>query len=210
MWHIQRHYPNWNPGGFCTFANYDCEVYYPKLSEYLLNSRCHVAGLDQLLIDQDDLFAEFERNGKVFVRPCSLEKTFPGKVVGRDEFRLLLEGARYANPRVLVSRPVPISREWRVIVEGGRAVCGCQYLAGGRLNIDPAIPKEVEAFVDDVWQSVQWTPDRMFVADVGSCDGGEFKLVEINSLSCSGWYQCNPAKIVEAVRCVVNSQNDGI
>ena len=194
MHHIRKHYA-WRPGGWCNFSTLNCAEYYPRLQHWLLNNNCHIGTIDDLQRDTNSLFAQFSNDSKVFVRPCTVEKVFTGQLVTKDDFAGTLDRARYANCLVLVARPVPISCEWRLIVCRGTAIASSQYRRWGNLDVRPGCPDQVARFTSEVWLASQWTPDDIFVVDV--CESnGDLHVLELNSFSCSGWYECDPAVIV--------------
>jgi hypothetical protein len=196
---IQAHHPSWVPGGWCTAENFDCAAYYPAFGRHLLNHVHAIRTTDDALAEADHLFAEFARDGQVFLRPCGVQKTFTGRCVDRDGFTLALESAQYAGGRVLVSSPQPIAVEWRVVVSRGRFVAGSRYFADGRLDPSPDCPRRVAEYVTAVLAEVPYRPDPIFMMDV--CESaGRLSLLELNSFSCSGPYRCDPAAVVREVK----------
>jgi hypothetical protein len=198
MRHIQLHHP-WVPGGWCSAENFDCGAYYPAFGQHLLNHAHVIRTLDEAAAETDDLFARFAREGRVFLRPCSLQKTFTGRCVDRDGFERTLGSARYAGGRVLVSTPQPISSEWRVVVSRGRVVAASRYITDGRLDPSSDCPRGVTEYVTALLADVPYRPDPIYMMDV--CDsGGRLYLLELNSFSCSGLYRCDPASVVREVK----------
>jgi hypothetical protein len=198
MRHVQLHYA-WVPGGWCTAERFDCSAYYPHFRRYLLNHAHAILNLENALSEAGEIFAQFGKGGRVFFRPCGVQKTFTGRPADREAFVLALESARYANGCVLVAPPREISQEWRVIVARGQCVAASQYRLNGRHAESPGCPREVRVFVDRLLAEVQYRPDPIYMMDLCAC-GDELYLVELNSFSCSGFYQCDPAPVVEAVK----------
>jgi hypothetical protein len=126
MRHIQLHYP-WVPGGWCTAGHFDCRSYYPCFRRHLLNHSHAVMALEEALSQVGEIFAQFGGEGRVFVRPCGVQKTFTGRCVDREGFVRVLESACYAKEPVLVASPQAIVREWRVVIARGRFVAASQY-----------------------------------------------------------------------------------
>jgi hypothetical protein len=198
MRHLQLNY-HWVPGGWCTAENFDCSRYYPHFGRYLLNQDHTVLPLQEALNQLDALFGRFAQEGRVFFRPCGVQKTFTGRCADPDAFTLALESARYAGGSILVAPPRRIDREWRVVIGRGRFLAGSQYRLGNRLHVVAGCPAEVRQFVETVLAAVPYRPDPLFILDVCAC-GGQLYVLELNSFSCSGFYQCDPAVIVQEVK----------
>lgn len=198
MRHIQLHYP-WIPGGWCSAEHFDCSSYYPHFQRHLFNRSHQIMTVDAALSQVRELFARFGKDEQVFVRPCGVQKTFTGRCVDREDFAHALQPARYLNEPVLVASPREIAREWRVVVARGQFVAASQYKSEGQLNVLAGCPPEVRAFIDHLLAEVACGPDPIYVMDV--CESGsELFLLELNSFSCSGLYQCDAAAVVKAVK----------
>jgi hypothetical protein len=62
--------------------------------------------------------------------------------------------------------------------------------------VAPDCPEEVAGFARGILAAVRWRPDELFMLDV--CEsGGELRLVELNSFSCSWLYACDFAAVVQ-------------
>lgn len=202
MRQIQLHH-RWVPGGWCNAPEFDCERYYPILGRHLLNHPCRMLTIDEAVGDADPLFREFGRDGRVFVRPCAVQKTFVGRCVDRTEFVDALRSAAYAGGKVLVAAPRRVRREWRLVVSRRAAVAASQYREDGATAVEPGCPTEVRAFAEAVLAATPWEPDPIFMLDV--CEAGDdderapgFRVLELNSFSCSGLYRCDPDAVVAA------------
>jgi hypothetical protein len=193
MRHIQLHYA-WRPGGWCTAEHFDCRSYYPHFGNRLLNHEHAVLAMEDALSRVEENFAQFSKEGRVFLRPCGVQKTFTGRCVDREEFVLALESARYANVPVLIAAPQAISREWRVVVSRGRFVAASQYKLHGAHREAPGCPREVRAYVERLLADVVFRPDPIYLMDIGESENN-FSLIELNSFSCSGLYQCDPSEV---------------
>jgi hypothetical protein len=117
----------------------------------------------------------------------------------RDSFVLALQSARYAGGTVLVASPRPIAREWRVVVARGQFIAASQYRSESQIDVSPGCPREVRAYVEALLAEVAYRPDPIFMMDVCT-SGDELYLLELNSFSCSGLYQCDPAAVVREVK----------
>jgi hypothetical protein len=198
MREIQLKY-SWVPGGWCTALHLDCSAYYPHFGRHLLNHEHAVMPLEEALSGVGEVFARFGRDGRVFVRPCGVQKTFTGRCADRESFVLALESARYAKEPVLVASPHEIAREWRIVVARGRFVAASQYKSEGRHSELPGCPQDVRRYVDRLLAEVPYRPDPIYVLDV-CLSGSNLYLLELNSFSCSGLYQCDPSAVVKEVK----------
>jgi hypothetical protein len=99
--------------------------------------------------------------------------------------------------QVLVAPPKEIGREWRLVIAGDEIVAGSQYRDTGAIVTNPDCPVHVTEYVNDVLRRVAWRPDSLFVMDVCESDD-RLHVLELNSFSCSGFYDCDAAAIVRA------------
>jgi hypothetical protein len=198
MRHIQLNY-RWVPGGWCAAERFDCRSYYPFFGRHLLNHLHVVLPVEEAASRVGEVFAQCGVDGRVFVRPCGVQKTFTGRCVDRDGFVRAVESASYAREPVLVAPPQRIAREWRVVIARGRFVAASQYNVDGSHNELPGCPQDVRAYVDRLLAEVSYRPDPIYMMDV-CLAGGDLALLELNSFSCSGLYQCDPAAVVREVK----------
>ena len=90
-----------------------------------------------------------------------------------------------------------IEKEWRFFIVKGEIVAGSQYKELGVLRIKPPVPENIHnrAFL----MSEKWLPSENIVMDICQLSTGEKKVVEVNCLNSSGFYNCNVKNIVEAL-----------
>lgn len=188
----------WMPGGWCSADNLDCTAYYPHFEDFLLNRRREILPGVEGIRQKARLFAEYGRGGHVFARPTSLHKLFVGRLIAEADWETALAPTRY-DPETLVAvaERQEIGREWRLVVAGDEVIAGSQYADGGVKSVEAGYPREVGAFAAELLAAVRWRPDDLFMLDVCETDQG-FRLVELNSFSCSWLYACDFARVVEA------------
>jgi hypothetical protein len=190
MQYIQR-YRRWVPGGWCTFKNLACSTYYAHFGRFLLNRNYTMLPIVEAIRQQDRICSSLGRNGVVFVRPDSVEKTFSGKLVNVDSFERFLESkASDITTMIMIAEPQQISHEWRLFVAQSEVITGSQYRLNGQTSVAPGIPSEVNKFATQVLMEIRWRPDPLFVMDVCESDNG-LRIVELNSFSCSGHCDCD-------------------
>ena len=195
----------WTPGAWCSASNLDCATYYERVGRFLLNQRHEILSGVEAIRQADRLFAEFGREDRVFARPTSAHKLFVGRCIDRDSFATALAPTRYdPETLVVVASPLPLGREWRLIVIGNQVVAGSQYAEGEVKKITSDCPPEVRSFAETMLGEVRWRPDPAFMLDVCESDG-RLWLVELNSFSGSWLYACDLAAVVSAASALAES-----
>lgn len=195
MEHIQKS-RRWQPGGWCTFANLFCHIYYCYFGKHLLNDDYTLLPATEALRQATSLFARHGTSDYVFLRPSIGRKVFTGKLADRDEFVNTLSRL---DPRqlIVISAPKRIGREWRLYVAQGEIVSQSQYGNNSQWAVSSECPDEVLAFGESVLRDTTWRPDPLFTMDICECEG-RLRLVELNGFSCSNLYACDLGRIVTA------------
>ncbi len=206
-----RRIHNW-----CNLPQFKCSYYYPRLSKYLLNRECAFLPFGQLADASDYIFQKFgSANGtKIFMRPDSGFKQFTGQVYDLqywENFLRLSNIALQPEDLVVISSPKEIFKEYRCIIGPAnddrdreqKVITLCQTHSCGKLD-EQVIHSfyertDIYKFVNKVLDDVCFEPDPFWVMDVCRDAFGELKVVEVNSMACSGYYKCNMKLIVEAV-----------
>ncbi len=155
---------------------------------------------------------------RFFIRPDSGDKAFPGQVIKKSDIGLLFATHRIRHDDfVMIGLESHIDLEVRCFVSrrsgSPRIVTASPYShapghdrGGSRGNLGRLFTPAFDADSEDKIQRLllsdafrplaQLLPD-MFVADFAFC-GSQVRLIEINSVSTSGSYDCNvPAIIAE-------------
>lgn len=198
----------WKPGVFLN-ENFSYEKWCKHYGDFLLNPREHttINRFDDMVQMYDDLHASFSdfQYENHFFRPCGDSKHFAGMVKSSKEFSewghkvLELEEESSIQPDLMIlSSPIKqILREYRFFIVDGQVITGSQYKEGSRV-----VGKECkESFVIKFARKMAdiWCPDKAFVLDVAMVPSGELKVIEINSMNSSGFYDCDMAKVVNAI-----------
>jgi hypothetical protein len=77
-------------------------------------------------------------------------------------------------------------------------VAASRYRTEGKRDVAAGCPTEVRSYADHVFSTTDYRPDAIFMLDV--CEsGGMLHVLELNSLSCSGLYDCEPEAVVTVV-----------
>jgi len=211
-----------SPGIYCVPSRYACVVYYPAFGKWLLNGDYAMVPYGDAARCKNWIFETFGSGDKdpcVFVRPNSGMKTMSsGSVVSYATFESELERLhRYKAPNhiqnelLVFSSPKKIAAEYRFIMADRKVVACSQYKPSVIATVPPfVIDKAVE-----IAHEVKEIPERMWVLDIAEVDYDDrhwslqnYKVVEINSFSCSGWYACDLEAIVHEASRVALQQNE--
>jgi ATP-grasp domain, R2K clade family 3 len=197
---------SWIPGGWCHVDNLDCTTYYAYYGPWLLNSYYTILPGVEALRLQEQLFAEFGVDDEIFVRPTRVHKLFTGRVVYRDDFRDAIAPSRYdPTTMIVISTPKEIGFEWRLVIADDRIVASSQYRDSGAISLSTGCPENVSQYASGILTQVRWRPDRVFVMDVCESDGRLY-LLELNSFSCSGLYECDREAVIRAASAVAAAE----
>lgn len=194
----------WLPAGW-DGVNFEADVVRKRLGRYALNS----AGLRASWSNVADV-ARSRGWQRVFVRPDSETKEFPGRVFAlpdlEDWIQKLGQADYFADNdnAVVVGPALELGREWRVFVVSDEQVSTCQYADQGVSRQLPGGPEHVAEFVTGV--TGVYRPAPCFVVDVAEVmeDGNrKLRVVEFNSINSAGFYLCDIDKIVDRVSAFV-------
>lgn len=194
------------PGIYYNHNHFFCTEYFNHYWDDLLNQGMFVT-YEMLRRSKSMLFEKFGNNGAIFIRPNVGFKTFTGTVVTEEHFVKDTEYLGYGeidkHELILVAEPKNIHAEYRVVIANKKAITMSQYRRDGIYELDGTHIPEVMKYAEDV--TAGWQPESVFVADIAKVTEG-YKLIEINSFSCSGLYNCNTDIIVEEVSKVAEQE----
>lgn len=192
----------WKPGVFLN-ASFDMQIIHQRYKEDMLN-------YDAEFYKFKDI-PKFE--GKKFIRPVEDNKAFTGLVVDSEELEnwkssvLGIEtDVLTEDTWVLLASEKKLDCEARFFVVANQVITGSTYRMFGnqiRKRIDSDNPLGVQ-LLNFAKQKVNWwTPAEAFVIDIALCNG-ECKVIEINCLNASGFYDCDIRAIVYALEATLN------
>lgn len=197
------------PWSFVNWFCFRCSNYYSYLSDFLLSQDFVFMPWRLLPVKKDFLYSVFGKDGNIFIRPDSNDKVFSGRLVSRDDFDTWHgnESLCYDPPQELqcvVAKPEEITNERRFIC----SVQDCDILSSSLYkdqNLDQTIClsesqkeqvqkiliklKENECILDNV---------PFIVLDMAETPTGH-KLIEIGSVNCCSWYNCDPVPVVRSI-----------
>lgn len=192
------HLFGWKPGGMYN-ENHDFEVYGKHYGENMLNHDAVVQNFFDPIPDSMPVM--------FFARPCLDNKAFAGQVFMRHSWDEMIDdsvkkGLKHTQDnslRVVIAPIKNVAFEVRCWVVGGKVVTMSQYRFANRVtykNVDHYdwLRDKVQGFVD------VFRPAEAFVIDVCEVirDGmpNDIKIVEINCINCSGYYDMNFQKLL--------------
>jgi hypothetical protein len=184
-----------------------CSTYYAYYGRHLLQRRYGFYPFSELRRLGEFLFQVYGKDENLFIRPDANSKSFSGELVSRgrfDSWLSLLADATPPEELCVVSQPEAIRTEWRFIVADHRAVTGSQYKSDGGIDIRPRYPPAASRFAEQV--AAAWAPHPVFLVDVALTTGGEYRLVEIGSVNCAGFYQCDLHAAVPVIHCIAERE----
>jgi hypothetical protein len=196
----------WIPGAYCNFKNLCCKTYYSYWGKYLFNQDYIMMPFLEIKRKQDWVFENYGVDDAIFIRPDSGAKCFTGQLLYKElidkEYKLY---ANYAGKPLdeimtVISSAKVIDKEWRCVVVDKKVVACSQYKKDGKLDISAEWDDDMceVMFYSQNIADEEWQPDIAYTLDICKSNG-EYSLLEANSFSCSGLYECDPEPIVRAV-----------
>lgn len=190
----------WVPGLYCDLDKLKCSNYYTYLGKFLLNKDYSMMPLRELDRRMEELFDLYGTNDTIYIRPDKGIKEFTGQTLNFDSFEHQLNRISWSNTdattMVVVSSPKNIKYEYRVVIVDKKPVAASLYKNRGRFEKQEGCPTEILRFAEHIAET--YSPENAFVADICYTDEGIF-LVELNSFSCSGFYDANKLDIIRAI-----------
>jgi hypothetical protein len=138
---------------------------------------------------------------KIFARPSEDTKSFSGQLFEADNLIYWLNKVSESNDRfglngdtsMIISTAKNIQAEYRLFVVDGFIVSGSLYKVKELVTTSAIIDQTA---IDYAYQMLDiWQPDRAFVLDIAITDNGP-KIIEVNNINSSGFYQSDISKIV--------------
>jgi hypothetical protein len=195
----------WWPGAWCDLEALRCASYYPLLGDLLVNADYMMVPWHELkrkwpLIR--NLFLTQYESKDVFIRPDSGDKGFTGFVLCEEESAEFFD-SQYAytgdQMRIadlcVVAPAKNITAEVRTFIGQGRVISASYYRKDKAQYWNRDVPQEAVAVAETAAKAMGSNCDPMYVIDVALVDD-IWKVLELNSFSCSGVYDCDLVPIV--------------
>jgi hypothetical protein len=186
---------NWYPGSFYG-NNHDFNIYKNYYKENLLNYDSEIKKFSDIIT--------WSHNEVKFIRPTKDSKVFTGKLFTKikwDDFKenSLNNGhttCLNGDTLIQVSSVKVIYKEARVWIIDGNIVTSSYYMFNGNVRYEETVEPEALNFAKSMIELFQVA--EAFVMDI--CLGIDgWKIVEINCINCSGFYNGDLQKIIIAL-----------
>ena len=139
----------------------------------------------------------------LFIRPNSGGKVFTGFPIHKnnltEEASKQMQLTGVDNSTLVQVNPAnnQIHSEYRCIFYKGKFITGSMYNRGGNKEESSVIPSQVIDFSKEIAPHSCW--DFPFVCDIALLNDNSCKIIELNCITCSGWYHSEYTKIVECL-----------
>lgn len=193
--------PNCHPVLYSNFPKYQCSAYYSHFGPYLFNDKYCLMSLKEIARQKFDVFGHYGKDGLVFIRPDSGEKTFQAGLVDIIDLATLHDSNKdVEHDLMLVSTPKNIKWEGRFICSKYKEIIAhSTYRFQGQLSLIPSVPTGATKMCQEILNKVDYYPDSVFCLDLCQDSDDNFWLLELTSFSSAGLYSSDKKKIVERV-----------
>jgi hypothetical protein len=192
----------WYPFAWNDWSALRCQSYYAYWGKFLMSPEYGFCPHGELSRLQDFLYNTYSDGERIFIKPDENDKLFTGLLVaqGRLDDWIKIENAYgEINPASLcvIAKPIKIDSEYRFIIADRKVLTGSQYRADNSLEISAQYPDEAVHYAEMVASSTEWQPHPIYVMDIALMKSGEYRLIEIGSVNCAGYYRCDIKLIVK-------------
>jgi len=149
---------------------------------------------------------------RIFMRPSSSLKTFASLVVSQEdihqEIQALQQISSVTNDTLICLAPSQtLGQEYRLTIVHGQVITGTRAPYEESYPDPETIPQDVWALAHHVVQHT-WQPDLAYICDVVVTPKGP-RVVELNSMSSSGWYGLDLSKLIPALNHIAQAEWEG-
>jgi len=194
------------PGALCNDRVLAYSAQMAVLGDILLNGHAGILPIGCLRLHLPSLRERFGQ--KMFVRPDTGRKLFPGQVVGTSDtdIDLFLETYRLGFdplPLVIVDHVRPVVSEKRHFIDLARRVVVSASLYGHD-GMEAGPDFDAWPALERVFDAGAHLGDELCVCDVCLLQDGSMAVVELNGFSTSGLYDCRFDKLLAAYEAYVD------
>ena len=195
----------WFPGAYRDLEPLQCSSYIAAInqkSDILLNRHYFFLPLSELATQISFIQKQFcLLDERIFIRPNSGNKVFSGQTINTEnienEIDLLKKTYKVDDSELCLissNKKDLIEAEFRFVVVDGKVSAGSKYLPE-----EKTVKFRHSAFTFAQKCATLYQPDSVFTLDVCRLNNGDYKLIELNSFSCAGLYQCDYEDIIRDV-----------
>lgn len=194
---------------YCNKKQFECTYYYPRFRHYLYNYICRFIPFGCV----EDYFRASQYT-RFFIRPNSGMKPFSGMVVeNSNDWKKIIDrdiNLRNVDPEelcLLTKFAWEPTKEYRVVIGRDFESGANFYITSSLYMVDGVLESkntddndQLKEFVEEVLENVEYSPDPFWIMDIAEDDNEVFSVLEVNSMSCSGLYECDINKTVESLK----------
>lgn len=192
---------DWNPGIMYN-DKHDFDVYLEKYGDYLVNWDARIKDFGHL----------FSSEFPYFIRPTRDTKIFESKVYNYEEWNDYIDETVQTGTfkeiseqtKFLYCKPKELQQEIRCWIIDGEPVTMSQYKIGRRVNF-LNMDNNQEAYIFAKQMAKIFSPSRAFVLDI-CLHNDDYKIVEINCINMSGFYDGNMSKLIQSLENTFNEK----
>ena len=186
---------NWYPGSFSN-DQHDYKIYSKYYREHLLNYVGIYSDIREKLPEKVPTM--------FFARPSKDTKLFTGQVFMEHSWYDFIDGiiatgrVNDHNNEILFSSLKNIKREIRCWIVMDKVISISQYRIDNKTIFENLDSNEYIKNIVNNFVSI-YSPANAYVMDICELENGEYKIVEINCINCSGLYDGNVDNIITAL-----------
>lgn len=171
-------------------------------NEWFLNEHSVMTTWGQLQNNSHRFFNRFDSD-RLFVRPNGGNKLFTGQVFEKSSIHEEMQFLdRYSSvlPETIIwiGEAKKIDREYRFWISVGKVVTWSEYSWDKTPIQNVTEPSQVVIDMAEQVAKHEWQVDRIYTVDITKYEG-EAKIIELNSFSCAGLYNCDGKQLLETV-----------
>lgn len=163
-----------------------------SLHDYNFDDLIKIFGKDNFINhDAEVIYSKnIDWNNKefLFIRPLEDTKAFNGGIYNAENFNY--------DGNVIVANIKKIHQEYRFFIVNKKIVSGSMYKMNGSLYTSSIIDDRIIHHVEKLIEKFDFPG---YTIDVGINENNEIKIVELNCLNASGFYDINLYKLVDAL-----------
>lgn len=162
-----------------------------SLDEYKFNDFINIFGknnfvnTDAKIINYNDILWNEE---KYFIRPLNDDKSFNGGTYTKND---IIE----YNGDVVIAKVKHINKEHRFFIINGKISSASLYKINGEISTSSVIDEGAILFVEKMIKKFDFP---CFVIDIATIEN-EYKIVELNCINASGFYDINLYRLINSV-----------
>jgi hypothetical protein len=189
---------------------FSCSSYFSAIGDIMFNTPNEYM-VAELIEWKWDIYRDYAKDSKIFIRPDSGLKTFTGQLLDLQDFDAFWTNKALCTAKmtdwVYVASPQEIQGEWRFVVDPDKRdiVAQSTYMYQGNRTCIPSAPNEASALCR-MALSMGLNLGPLFVLDIAQAKDGHFGILEANAFSTSGLYACKMDKIVARATQIFETQ----